>query len=163
MVDPILMELEQEGQTTKRVLERIPEAKLTWKPHPKSFSLGQLGLHIAAAPGNLASAVSMESFEVPNFSQAAPTCCKDIMDAFSTSIENAKGTLGKMDDARLMGMWSLTKDGKVLMSVPRVGFIRSIMMNHIYHHRGQLSVYLRMLDVSVPSIYGPSADENPFA
>jgi uncharacterized damage-inducible protein DinB len=162
LVDPILTELDQEGQTTKRVLERIPDDKLGWKPHPKSFSLGQLGMHIASAPGNLAAAVSMDSFELPNFSQSAPTSRKEILDAFSSSLENAKGALGKMDDARLTGLWSLTKDGKVLMSVPRIGFVRSIMMNHIYHHRGQLSVYLRLLDVPVPSIYGPSADENPF-
>jgi uncharacterized damage-inducible protein DinB len=71
--------------------------------------------------------------------------------------------VGKMDDARLMGTWTLTKDGKTIMSVPRIGIVRSILLNHVYHHRGQLSVYLRMLDVPVPSIYGPSADENPFA
>src|ERR1700726_1584249 len=99
IVDSLLMELDQEAKTTQRVLERIPEDKLTWKPHPKSFSLGQLGLHIAAAPGNLAAAVSMESFEVPNFSQATPTSRKEILDAFSTSLESTKGTLEKMDDA----------------------------------------------------------------
>ena len=87
---------------------------------------------------------------------------QEILDTFSKSHETVKGTLKKMDDAKLMAMWSLTKNGKVLMSVPRVGFIRSILMNHMYHHRGQLSVYLRILDVPVPSIYGPSADENPF-
>src|SRR5260370_1796 len=80
-----------------------------------------------------------------------------------TRLESAQETLKKMDDARLTSTWSLTKNGKVLMCVPRIGFIRSILMNHNYHHRGQLSVYLRMLDVPVPSIYGPSADENPFA
>ncbi len=162
LVDPILMELDQEGQTTKRVLERVPEDKLAWKPHPKSYSLGQLALHIASAPGNLAAAVSMDSFEIPNFTQPSPASRKEILDAFSASLESAKTTLGKMDDAKFMGMWTLKKDGKVLMSVPRAGFIRSILLNHIYHHRGQLSVYLRLLDVPVPSIYGPSADENPF-
>jgi uncharacterized damage-inducible protein DinB len=162
LVDPILMELDQEGQTTKRVLERVPEDKLSWKPHPKSFSLGQLALHIASAPGNLAMAVSMDSFELPNFTQAAPANRKEILDAFSTSLETAKGTLTKMDDAKLTAMWTLTKNGKALMSVPRAAFIRSILLNHMYHHRGQLSVYLRLLDVPVPSIYGPSADENPF-
>jgi uncharacterized damage-inducible protein DinB len=76
---------------------------------------------------------------------------------------SARATLKNMDDARLMAEWTLTKNGKTLMSVPRIGFLRSILMNHTYHHRGQLSVYLRMLEVPVPSIYGPSADENPFA
>src|ERR1700686_654923 len=163
IVDPILMEIDQEAQTTKRVLERIPEDKLSWKPHPKAFSLGQLSLHIAAAPGNLAAAIAQDSFEVPNFAQAEAKSRQEVLDIFSKSLETSKGTLNKMDDAKLMSMWSLTKNGKVLMSVPRVGFIRSILLNHMYHHRGQLSVYLRILDVPVPSIYGPSADENPFA
>ena len=163
LVDFILMELDQEAQTTKRVLERIPDDKLAWKPHPKSYSLGQLALHIASAPGSVAAAAVPDCMEAPNFSQPEPKSRQEVLDTFSKSPENAKATLKKMDDARLTSLWRLTKNGKVLMSVPRIGFIRSILMNHNYHHRGQLSVYLRMLDVPVPSIYGPSADENPFA
>ena len=163
LVDSILMEIDQEAQTTKRVLDRIPEDKLAWRPHPKSFSLGQLALHIASVPGNVAAAAVPDSVEAPNFSQPEAKSRKEVLDTFSKSLESAKDALKKMDDARLMSVWSLTKNGKVLMSVPRIGFIRSILMNHNYHHRGQLSVYLRMLDVPVPSIYGPSADENPFA
>src|SRR6266849_1410285 len=162
LVDSILMEIDQEAQTTKRVLDRIPEDKLAWKPHPKAFSLGQLALHIASAPGSVAAAAVPDSMEAPNFSQPEPKSRQEVLDTFSKSLESAKDTLKKMDDARLTSMWSLTKNGKVLMSVPRIGFIRSILMNHNYHHRGQLSVYLRMVDVPVPSIYGPSADENPF-
>ena len=162
IADAILMELDQEAQTTKRVLDRIPEDKLSWKPHPKAFSLGQLALHIAAAQGNIAAAAAQDSFEAPNFTQTEAKSRQEVLDAFSKSTESAKSTLKKMDDARLMSMWDLTRNGKVIMSVPRIGFIRSVMMNHVYHHRGQLSVYLRMLDVPVPSIYGPSADENPF-
>jgi len=163
LVDSILMEIDQEAQTTKRVLDRIPEDKLAWKPHPKAFSLGQLALHIASVPGSVAAAAVPDSMEAPNFSQPEAKSRKEVLDTFSKSLESAKDALKKMDDARLMSVWSLTKNGKVLMSVPRIGFIRSILMNHNYHHRGQLSVYLRMLDVPVPSIYGPSADENPFA
>ena len=162
IVDPILMEIDREAQTTKRVLDRIPEDKLSWKPHPKAFSLGQLALHIAAVPGNVATAAAQDSFEAPNFTQTEATSRQEVLDTFAKSQETVKATLNKMDDAKLMSMWSLTKNGKILMSVPRVGFIRSILMNHMYHHRGQLSVYLRILDVPVPSIYGPSADENPF-
>ncbi len=163
LVDSILLEIDQEAQTTKRVLDRIPEDKLAWKPHPKAFSLGQLALHIASVPGSVAAAAVPDSMEAPNFSQPEAKSRKEVLDTFSKSLESAKDALKKMDDARLMSVWSLTKNGKVLMSVPRIGFIRSILMNHNYHHRGQLSVYLRMLDVPVPSIYGPSADENPFA
>jgi uncharacterized damage-inducible protein DinB len=87
---------------------------------------------------------------------------KEILEALSQSTAGAKEALRKLDDSKMMATWTLTKSGKTLMSVPRAGFLRTIMMNHIYHHRGQLSVYLRLLDVPVPSIYGPSADENPF-
>ncbi len=150
LADSLLMEIDQEAQ-------------LAWKPHPKAFSLGQLALHIASVPGSVAAAAVPDTMEAPSFSQPEPKSRQEVLDTFSKSLESAKETLKKMDDARLTSTWSLTKNGKVLMSVPRIGFIRSILMNHNYHHRGQLSVYLRMLDVPVPSIYGPSADENPFA
>jgi uncharacterized damage-inducible protein DinB len=163
IADSILLKLDQEAQTTKRVLERIPEDRLTWRPHPKSFSLGELALHIAAAPGNVAALASQDIAEVPNFTRSEPKNRKEVMDTFSKSIESAKDALKRMDDTRLTATWTFRKDGKVLLSVPRMGFLRSVLMNHTYHHRGQLSVYLRMLDVPVPSIYGPSADENPFA
>jgi uncharacterized damage-inducible protein DinB len=161
LVDSILMEIDQEAQTTKRVLDRIPEDKLAWKPHPKAFSLGQQALHIASVPGSVAAAAVPDSMEAPNFSQPDAKSRKEVLDTFSKSLESAKVALKKMD-ARLMSMWSLTKNGKVVMSIPRIGFIRAILMNHNYHHRGQLSVYLHILNVPVPSIYGPSADENPF-
>jgi uncharacterized damage-inducible protein DinB len=163
MADSILMEIEQEAHTTKRVLDRIPAGKLGWRPHPKSYSLGQLALHIASVPGSVAAAVVPDHMEVPNFSRAEPKSRQEVLDTFSKSLESAKETLKKMDDARLTSTWSLTRSGTTLMAVPRIAFVRSILMNHIYHHRGQLSVYLRMLEVPVPSIYGPSADENPFA
>jgi uncharacterized damage-inducible protein DinB len=162
IVDSLLMEMDMEGQTTKRVLERVPEGKLTWKPHPKSYSLGQLALHIAGAPGNIAAAIVPDTWEVPSFTQPEPKNRAEILEAFSKSLASAKNTLNTMDDAKLMSTWTLTKNGKAVMSVPRAAFLRSILMNHMYHHRGQLSVYLRLLDVPVPSIYGPSADENPF-
>jgi len=163
LADSILMEMDQEAQTTKRVLDRVPGDKLTWKPHAKSFSLGQLALHIASVPASVTAAAVPDTFEAPGFSQAEPRNRQEVLDTFSQSLLSAKETLAKMDDARLVSMWSLTRNGKTLMSIPRIAFLRSILMNHLYHHRGQLSVYLRMLEVPVPSIYGPSADENPFA
>jgi uncharacterized damage-inducible protein DinB len=158
-----LMEFDQEAQTTKRVLERIPDDKLTWKPHPTSFSLGQLGLHIASGPDKIAAAVVPDTFEFPNAPRPEAKSRQEILETFSKSMASARATLKSMDDGRLVSMWTLTTNGKVIMSVPRIGFLRAILMNHTYHHRGQLSVYLRMLEVPVPSIYGPSADENPFA
>src|SRR5260370_17721795 len=124
IVDCILMEIEQEAQTTKRVLDRIPENKLAWKPHPKSYSLGQLALHIASVPGSVAAAVVPDSMEVPNFSQPEPKSRQEVLDTFNKSLESAKATLKTMDDARLTSTRSLTKNGKALTSVPRTGFIR---------------------------------------
>jgi uncharacterized damage-inducible protein DinB len=143
-------------------LEQVPEDKLSWRPHPKSFSLGQLALHIASAPASIAAAAVPETFERPNFAQAEPKSRTELLEVFSQSLESAKATVRKMDDARLASTWNLTSNRKLVMSIPRMSFLRSILMNHTYHHRGQLSVYLRLLDVPVPSIYGPSADENPF-
>jgi uncharacterized damage-inducible protein DinB len=160
--ESILMELDQEAQTTKRVLDRIPDDKLSWRPHPKSFSLGQLALHIASVPGGVTTIAMQDTSEVPNFTQPEAKSRQEILDTFSKSLESAKGNLNKMDDARMAATWTLTRSGKVVMSAPRAAFLRSVLLNHVYHHRGQLSVYLRMLDVPVPSIYGPSADDNPF-
>jgi uncharacterized damage-inducible protein DinB len=163
LAESLLMEFDQEAQTTKRVLERVPDDKLTWKPHPTSFSLGQLAQHIASGPGQIAAAVVPDTFEFPNAPRPEPKSRQEVLETFSKSMASARATLKSMDDARLLSDWTLTKNGKVLMSAPRIGFLRSILMNHTYHHRGQLSVYLRMLEVPVPSIYGPSGDENPFA
>src|ERR1700684_2403179 len=109
IVDSILMELDQEAKTTQRVLDRIPEDKLAWKPHAKSYSLGQLGLHIARGQGFLADAVSKDSFEIGDLSQPEPQSKKEIMDAFAQSTTHAKETLAKLDDARIMSMWTVTK------------------------------------------------------
>jgi uncharacterized damage-inducible protein DinB len=125
--------------------------------------LGQLALHIASTQGNVAALAAMDTVEAPVFSQPEAQSRQEILDTFSKSLESAKETLGKMDDARLTAPWTLTRNGETIMSIPRIGFVRSVLLNHLYHHRGQLSVYLRMLEVPVPSIYGPSADENPFA
>jgi uncharacterized damage-inducible protein DinB len=163
IADAMLMEMDMEEKTTQRVLERVPENKLTWKPHPKAYSLGQLAMHIAVAQGRVASAAAEDVHEFAPPTPAEPKSRREIMDAFSTSSAKAKQVVKTFDDAKMMSMWTLKRDGKVLMSVPRVGFLRAIMLNHIYHHRGQLAVYIKLLDLPVPSIYGPSADENPFA
>jgi uncharacterized damage-inducible protein DinB len=163
MVDAIVMELEQEARTTRRVLERVPEDKFAWKPHPKSFSLGQLSMHIAGAQKVLAEMAAKDVHEIAIIPPQEPTSRNQLLQTMDDSTAGAKQILGKMDDAKLPATWTLTRNGKTILSIPRVAFIRSILMNHIIHHRGQLSVYLRLLDVPVPSIYGPSADENPFA
>jgi uncharacterized damage-inducible protein DinB len=114
-------------------------------------------------PAGVTAIAMQDTAEVPNFTQPEAKSRQEVLDTFSKSLESAKGNLNKMDDARLAATLNLTRSGKVVMSAPRAGFLRSVLLNHVYHHRGQLSVYLRMLDIPVPSIYGPSADDNPFA
>ena len=158
----LLPEFDQEMANTRKTLERVPDDKLGWKPHAKSFTLGQLAMHIAGGQKQIAKMAAEDVFELGNFGPPEVKSRKEILEALDEGTASAKNTLQNIDDAKLMATWTLKKNGKTLMAVPRIGFIRSIMMNHIYHHRGQLSVYLRLLDVAVPSIYGPSADENPF-
>ena len=164
MIEGLLAELEQEAATTRRVLERIPQAHLSWKPHPKSMSLGQLALHVATVPGNVAELAAMDTVPVPpNFIQAEASSAAELVPSLTESVAKARRALGGFDDEKMGAMWRLQRNGTDIMAMPRAAFIRAIMLNHWYHHRGQLLVYLRMLNQSVPSVYGPTADENPFA
>lgn len=163
MIDAMLAEMEEEAQGTRRLLERVPEDKLGWKPHPKSFSLGQLALHVAQLPGGIAELASVDEFQVPEFAQKEPRSRAELLEAFEDSLARARAALGTMGDQRLQESWTLKDGEQVLMTVPRAALLRSLMLNHYYHHRGQLTVYLRLLDVPLPSVYGPTADENPFA
>jgi len=163
IIDMLLQELEQEAHTTRRVLKRVPEAQLSWKPHPKSMSLGQLALHVATVPGAVAQLAALPGIDSPPaFEQPSAATAAELVPALDASITQARAALGGMNDERAMETWALKDGGQVVMAMPRAAFVRAIMLNHWYHHRGQLSVYLRQLDVPVPSIYGPSADENPF-
>jgi uncharacterized damage-inducible protein DinB len=164
VIDGLLAELEQEADATRRVLERIPQAHLSWKPHPKSMSLGQLALHVATVPGNVAALAAMDTVpDPPDFVQPEAATTAELVPSLSESIAKAKRMLGAFDDARMGAMWRLQSGGRDIMVLPRAAFVRAIMLNHWYHHRGQLLVYLRLLGQSVPSVYGPTADENPFA
>ena len=164
IIDGLLSELEQEAATTRRVLERIPQAHLSWKPHPKSMSLGQLALHVATVPGNVAELAARDTVpEPPTFVQPEAATASELVPALTASVAQAKQALGGFDDARMGAMWRLQSGGKDILAMPRVAVVRAIMLNHWYHHRGQLLVYLRLLNQSVPSVYGPTADENPFA
>jgi uncharacterized damage-inducible protein DinB len=165
LLEPMIGEIEQEAATTKRVLERVPADKLSWKPHPKSMSLGQLAMHVATIPGGISKLAQVDEFELDpaNFDPPSPKSAKEILAALDASVQAAQEYLGGVSESAAMGTWRLKAGGKELMAMPRVGLLRSIMLNHWYHHRGQLSVYLRLLEVPVPVIYGRSADENPFA
>ncbi len=163
MIDPLMMELDMEAATTRRVLERIPADKYSWKPHPKSYSMGQLALHTASVPGALSHLLTNDSFEVQNFQQDPPKTQEEVLGALDTAVANTKVFLQGLTPERAVAMWELTNKGKQILCAPRIALVRSLVFNHWYHHRGQLLVYMRLLDLPVPSVYGPTADENPFA
>jgi uncharacterized damage-inducible protein DinB len=163
LIDGLLQELEQEATTTRRVLERVPDAKLTWRPHAKARTLGELALHVAMVPGAVAEFVAQPSpVQAPQFQDPKPQNAAELTRTLDESIAKAKRLLGKMDDETIVETWRMMQGDRELLAIPRIAMLRAIMLNHWYHHRGQLSVYLRELDVPIPSIYGPSADENPF-
>jgi uncharacterized damage-inducible protein DinB len=163
-IQPMLSEFREEVVITKRVLDRVPGDKLSWKPHAKSMSLGQLAIHIATVPGSLAQITQADQFDASqaNFVPTPPKNLEEIHSAFAKSIHDVEEYLGSMTEETAQGSWHLMFGEREIFSRPRAEVLRSIMLNHWYHHRGQLSVYLRMLDIPVPVIYGRSADENPF-
>jgi uncharacterized damage-inducible protein DinB len=165
MLDPMLNEFREEAAVTKRILERVPGDKLAWKPHAKSMSLGQLAIHIAANPGRASRIALQDTFDVSqaSFEPPSPKNVEEIHAAFEQSVREAEECLKGMTEQKAQGPWRLMVKDKEIFSKPRINVLRSIMLNHWYHHRGQLSVYLRLLDVPVPVIYGRSADENPFS
>ncbi|HEX2449893.1 MAG TPA: DinB family protein [Gemmatimonadales bacterium] len=165
IADAVIAELEQEAASTRRALERVPEDKLDWRPHPKSMSLGQLALHIASTPAGVAHGAAMDGMEMPEFGRPRPEPASkaEILQKHEESVAAAVEFLRGLDDERAEATWTMTRAGRTMMSLPRIEFVRMVMLRHVYHHRGELCVYLRLLDVPVPSIYGPSADENPFA
>lgn len=160
----LLAELNQEGQTTRRVLERVPKNKLEWTPHAKSMTLGQLALHLANLPGAISELATRPTFDVktpvplPN-----ATSVDQILSTHDDSVAKAGKVLASMDDEGLNAPWSLVNGDQEIMTMPRSSLLRTLMLNHTYHHRGQLTVYLRQVGALVPAIYGPSADERPLA
>jgi uncharacterized damage-inducible protein DinB len=164
LIEGLLQELEQEAPTTRRVLERVPTDKLAWRPHEKARTLGELALHVAVVPGAVAELVAQPSpVQVPRFADPKPASAAELVPALDQAVEKARRALAGFDDAALTSPWRLMDGERELFTRTRVAMLRSIMLNHWYHHRGQLSTYLRTLGVAVPAIYGPSADENPFA
>ena len=162
---PLLAELEQESAATEAFLQLVPADKLTWRPHEKSMTLGQLALHVATLPGAICNFASVDSVDVDlaDFQVASPESADELIPKLHESAEAAAGFLSELDDEKAMQDWRLHKGGEELFTVPRIALLRSLLFNHWYHHRGQLSVYLRLLDIPLPSTYGPSADVNPFA
>jgi uncharacterized damage-inducible protein DinB len=158
----LLQELDHEASTTRRTLERVPATRLDWRPHEKSMTLGVLAMHVATIPAALAELSLLPSFDV-SFVVPRPSTpsIPALLEAHDHSVARAREILGSMNDAALDLRWRMMSDGVEIFSMPRGIFLRSTVFNHWYHHRGQLTVYLRETGALVPSIYGASADEKP--
>jgi uncharacterized damage-inducible protein DinB len=163
LAESMLAEFEQEVKITRTFLERLPEDKLTWKPHERSMSAGQLAMHIALVPGGVTTLVQQNPAPAPDFTQnnPQPSSVQEVLKALDEGIATVRKVLPGFDDAAMQETWRLMKDSTELLAIPRAAFLRNILLNHWYQHRGQFSVYLRLLNVKVPSSYGPSADEAP--
>jgi uncharacterized damage-inducible protein DinB len=161
--DSLLPEFDHEMGTTRRLLERVPEADFSWKPHEKSFSLGQLASHVANIPTYVNPTVDLIVFDLATLGQDArptnPSSKTDILTAFDANVTTARRKIAEQTDASLGAMWTMKNDGEEIFTLPRLAVLRSFVMNHLIHHRGQLTVYLRLRNVPLPSIYGPTADE----
>jgi uncharacterized damage-inducible protein DinB len=163
LVDALLPEFDHEMTVTRKLLERVPEDRFAWKPHDKSFSLGQLAQHVATVPMWGAVTINQSELDLSGGEQLPPAENRAALLAlFDGHVAGTRAALVGRSDAELMAPWTLKSGGKTIFSMPKAMVWRSFVMSHLIHHRGQLSVYLRMQDVPLPSIYGPSADENPF-
>ena len=162
LTERLIGELTQEADTTRRVLERVPQEKLSWRPHPRSQSLGQLALHVAMIPGRIADLVSPDENEIPTVPRPEAKSIEELTSTLSSSVAHAAEKLRGWGDEALDATIRLTRAGKTVLQMPRYNMVRAVMLNHWYHHRAQLTVYFRLLDVPVPSVYGGSADEVPF-
>ena len=160
----LLPEFDQEMASTRKALERVPDDKFDWKPHDKSSSLGALAGHLATLPSLVSSAMAGDSLDMatrpkpPKLNNRA-----EVLAAFDKGVAEARKAIAAASDEHLMKPWALKNGSVTIFQVPRAGVLRTFFLNHTIHHRGQFTVYLRLNNVPVPSIYGPSADENPFA
>jgi uncharacterized damage-inducible protein DinB len=164
LANAFIGELERESVSTARLLERVPADKPDWRPHPRSTSLSALAWHIANIPRRISTLLAAGSFDVLQARPGAAADHHDYVSELNASVEEAKRIISGIDDAAMMAKsFRFRRGEETIRELPVLAAIRSIMLNLTYHHRGQLTVYLRLLDVPVPAMYGTSADENPFA
>ncbi|HEY9126564.1 MAG TPA: DinB family protein [Acidobacteriaceae bacterium] len=162
IAESLLAEFDIQAPITRRFLERLPESRLTWKPHQRSMTAGQLAFHLASLPGGIVRFVSTNPGQAPEaFRFPQPASRMEILETFAASVAAVHETLPSFDDAAMNETWRLVAGDKVILAQPRIGFLRDVMLSHWYQHRGQFSVYLRLLDIPVPASWGPSADEPP--
>lgn len=160
--DLLLPEFDHEMGSTRRLFERIPEAQFAWKPHEKSYSLWALSSHLANIPNWVDAALDASEFDLSTIHDtrpASPPSLNDLLQRFDATVKSARAKLADQTDASLLAPWTLKNDGHEMFTMPRLSVLRSFVLNHIIHHRGQLTVYLRLQNVPLPSLYGPTADE----
>jgi uncharacterized damage-inducible protein DinB len=162
--DSMLSELDQEALTTRRVLERVPNQHLGWRPAPRGMTLGQLAWHVATIPGGICQLARGDGLDASgvDFEPRMPASADEILPAFDASLESARGFLRGFTAEQGSAAWRLTDQGQEMFTIPKAALIRTLMFNHWYHHRGQLVVYYRSVGVPVPAVYGRSADEKLF-
>ena len=163
--DALLPEFDQESAKTRKVLERCPENKFGWQPHKKSWTMGALATHIASMPGWVVDTVKKDSLDIappgaPPYKEEPVTSQRDLLARFDANIAAARAAIASAGDDQLMKPWALLSGGNPIFTLPRIAVLRTMIMNHGIHHRAQLGVYLRLNDIPVPAIYGPSADES---
>lgn len=160
IIHSLLPEIDHEAKTTVRVLQRVPSDRLSWQPHAKSSSLGKLAWHIARIPAIVQNFLRVDVFDVAQSQPVPmPDDAAEIVAAYERNLADTRAFLETLSDDVLRENFAMKRGEKTMVSLPKLGVVRNILMNHTYHHRGQLTVYLRLLDVPVPSVYGPTADE----
>jgi uncharacterized damage-inducible protein DinB len=163
IADALLPEYDHEMATTRRLLDRVPEAHFGWRPHDKSMTLGQLSSHLAYLPYWCSATLDAPSLDLASLGDelkpTAPASRDALLQDFDRRVAAARERLAKTTDPEFLAPWTLKSGDQEFFTMPRISAIRSFVMNHSIHHRGQLSVYLRLNDVAVPPIYGPTADE----
>jgi uncharacterized damage-inducible protein DinB len=156
----LLPEYEQEMLSTRKILERVPGEKFAWKPHEKSMTLGRLASHVAEMPNWAAEAINRDKLEFSRGTKPfLASSTAELLEALDRNVVAGRAAIAGASDEHLAQPWSLVFDGQIIFTMPRVNVLRSVVMNHLIHHRGQLSVYLRLNDVAIPGMYGPSADD----
>jgi uncharacterized damage-inducible protein DinB len=162
VTDLLLAELEQEAAATRRTLERVPEGRYDWKPHEKSMTLGYLAELVARLPSWIVFMIKQDQFELPTEKPQPLRTRRELIQTLDDGVAQAREALASIDDDHLMTSWRFIVAGRVVSEQPRYYSIRHAVLNHLAHHRGQLTVYMRLNEAPVPAIYGPSADEGKF-
>jgi uncharacterized damage-inducible protein DinB len=162
--ESVLPEFDQEMANTRKVLERVPYEKSDWKPHPKSFSFGGLATHIATMPDWGKLTMETDSFDyappgAPPYQAPTFASNQELLDAFDKGVAETRAAITAAEDSKFLSPWTLMAGGHTILTMPRIAVLRSFVMNHTIHHRAQLGVYLRLNDIPVPALYGPTADE----